>query len=420
MIIEFLINNNHNRHFIPGRAAGVKPGDALRLVREPSNAYDSNKVRIEGAAGEIIGGIPREGSARIAKEMDSGWKAAALLMKPEPYSHEALFVIAANVDAPAFEDLIALRRSEGASAQLQRGLSLIKIPDYVEEGIEWIGFAARAGHEEAKAVLQSLFYDLTPRYLKTGRKGESTVGRWSLVYWCDLLANVGYPDAQFVLAQLRLQGTHHREHFNRAVILLRAAATLWHKGAQGHLDFLGRGGELPDEILLLTGIKRRRESVEKYLDALGALPADFPEGQFALGCYLLNDLRNAQESIGLIGTAAKAGLREAVEYLRKLYLDNSVHLKKRSELSWCEIFADAGQPEACFDLAQFYFLGIEVRKDIDRGIALLRSAALKGHLKSQQRLAFLYEVGDGVTKDTQQAEYWRMMSECRSTTKPSS
>jgi len=56
----------------PAAASSVSPGDALRLVREPDNPHDALAVRIDDAAGEKIGYVPRALNADLAALLDAG------------------------------------------------------------------------------------------------------------------------------------------------------------------------------------------------------------------------------------------------------------------------------------------------------------------------------------------------------------
>jgi len=49
----------------------MKVGDALTLVREPANPYDSNAVRVDWN-GHQLGYIPRAENEAIARQMDRG------------------------------------------------------------------------------------------------------------------------------------------------------------------------------------------------------------------------------------------------------------------------------------------------------------------------------------------------------------
>jgi hypothetical protein len=62
----------------------MKVGDALILVREPGNLYDSNAVRVEWN-GHELGYIPRADNAAVARQMDRGNKLAARITKLTTY-----------------------------------------------------------------------------------------------------------------------------------------------------------------------------------------------------------------------------------------------------------------------------------------------------------------------------------------------
>ncbi len=56
----------------PEAVSSVAPGGPLSLVREPDNPHDALAVRIDNAAGEKIGYVPRALNADIAALLDAG------------------------------------------------------------------------------------------------------------------------------------------------------------------------------------------------------------------------------------------------------------------------------------------------------------------------------------------------------------
>ena len=54
----------------------MKRGDALTLVREPSNAHDPNAVRLEWR-GRMLGYVPRKDNVDLARQMDHGARVVA-------------------------------------------------------------------------------------------------------------------------------------------------------------------------------------------------------------------------------------------------------------------------------------------------------------------------------------------------------
>ena len=66
-------------HYCRGNVHGLNSGELLRLVREPTNPYDSNAVRVETPEGILVGRIPRELAPSLAKDMDAGLAAHAVI-----------------------------------------------------------------------------------------------------------------------------------------------------------------------------------------------------------------------------------------------------------------------------------------------------------------------------------------------------
>lgn len=60
----------------------LRRGDALTLVREPTNPYDANAVRVEWR-GLKLGYIPRAQNAAVARQMDGGAALQARVSKLE-------------------------------------------------------------------------------------------------------------------------------------------------------------------------------------------------------------------------------------------------------------------------------------------------------------------------------------------------
>lgn len=58
----------------------MKVGDTLTLVREPSNPYDGNAVRVDWN-GRQLGYIPRTENAAVARQMDRGNKLEARITR---------------------------------------------------------------------------------------------------------------------------------------------------------------------------------------------------------------------------------------------------------------------------------------------------------------------------------------------------
>lgn len=62
----------------------MQVGDALTLVREPHNAYDSNAVRVEWRTHKL-GYVPRTDNRAVAHHMDRGGQVEARISKLQPH-----------------------------------------------------------------------------------------------------------------------------------------------------------------------------------------------------------------------------------------------------------------------------------------------------------------------------------------------
>jgi hypothetical protein len=125
------------------------------------------------------------------------------------------------------------------------------------------------------------------------------------------------------------------------------------------------------------------------------------ELHFVLAKHLLAEPERNLDGIHFLGYAALNGHSEAKKLVDKLYLEDT-------NGEWTYSLAQAGHAEAQYRQADEYFW--RKRSDIPRAVKYWRLAAEQGHLRSQQRLALLYEIGDGVPKDPEQATYWRGMA----------
>jgi HIRAN domain-containing protein len=64
----------------------MKPGDRLRLLREPANPHDANAVRIEWN-GLMLGYVPRKDNPDLARQMDYGAAVEARITALQPASN---------------------------------------------------------------------------------------------------------------------------------------------------------------------------------------------------------------------------------------------------------------------------------------------------------------------------------------------
>src|SRR5437899_3562627 len=68
--------------------------------------------------------------------------------------------------------------------------------------------------------------------------------------------------------------------------------------------------------------------------------------------------------------------------------------------------ADAGDPEAQYQLASLYWDGKEVDQDRNEALKWYQLAAQHGHPDAQVKVAEVYEMGQGVSQDYLRASQW--------------
>jgi len=73
-----------NYHQAPEVWRGMRVGDALRLAREPDNAYDAQAVRVEWR-GHKLGYVPRAQNTALAWAMDRGEILDARVSRLQPH-----------------------------------------------------------------------------------------------------------------------------------------------------------------------------------------------------------------------------------------------------------------------------------------------------------------------------------------------
>jgi HIRAN domain len=70
-------------HFDALQADDAAPGSALRLVRDPENAFDANAVAVETAGGVRLGFVGREPAAELAPRLDAGEQLSAIVLREQ-------------------------------------------------------------------------------------------------------------------------------------------------------------------------------------------------------------------------------------------------------------------------------------------------------------------------------------------------
>lgn len=84
MLVQSSLLAGFNYHQAPEVWRGMRVGDALRLEREPDNAWDGRAVRVEWQ-GHMLGYVPRAQNAALAWAMDRGEPVGARVSRLQPH-----------------------------------------------------------------------------------------------------------------------------------------------------------------------------------------------------------------------------------------------------------------------------------------------------------------------------------------------
>ena len=284
----------------------------------------------------------------------------------------------------------------------------------------WYEAAARAGDPEAQGGLG--------RLLAGSLDGE--VQAQSLV-WQLQAAQQGFAPAQLGAAQ----ALHGDVQTMRAALLRRAACAgqveaqyqwgcclaqglgcvtqqeqavdWWGQAAQsGHVE---AATEFGSALLVGDGVAADAAAARHWLEfAAGAGSA---KAQWQLGglyvrgqCGLPQDLTQA---FAWCQKAADQGFAPALATLGVLY----ERIGKPENAYQCLVqAADAGDPEAQYNLALLWRNGNGVKKDLERAFSYFEKAAQQGVASAQARVALAYGMGEGVARDAIEAHKWLLLA----------
>ncbi len=162
--------------------------------------------------------------------------------------------------------------------------------------------------------------------------------------------------------------------------------------------------ELKRQVITLSSrmekvVRAKADAGSIHPENVSAPKPEYAPLQFFLGKYLLEQSDRYWLGIHYCGYAALNGHSEARQLIADLY-----ETDEHEEHTYT--FAQAGHPEAQYKVGLKYFLR---RRDPQprRALKYWKWAAAQGHLNAQKRLAFVYETGDGVPKESEAAAYWR-------------
>ena len=91
---------------------------------------------------------------------------------------------------------------------------------------------------------------------------------------------------------------------------------------------------------------------------------------------------------------------------RTIYGYDGATKNYKEAYSWCKKGANAGNNSSQTLLAELYYLGNYVKKNLSKSFQLYKTAAESNHMHAQYILYFMYSRGQGTNKDDALAQYW--------------
>lgn len=228
-------------------------------------------------------------------------------------------------------------------------------------------------------------------------------------------ARQGNPQAQLKLGKKLMGAVERREgeedpipeiqesfyDKKQAAIWLRKAANHGNAEAQYYLGY----------CLSLMNVGEEDESVQKEILGLyeKAAKAGFVKAQVALAQEL-----EAQEWRQEYSSEIEDefdGSEEDQDWWVKAAQNGDAHAQMRmGTYEWLSKAAQQGCLDACKQLAECYFEGIGVARNVSKGVEWLTTAANAGSGVAAHELAYRYYKGEGVEQDYKKAVYWYSIS----------
>lgn len=140
-----------------------------------------------------------------------------------------------------------------------------------------------------------------------------------------------------------------------------------------------------------------------------AAQAGLPDAQF-LWATLVDGEGQAQlaECLHWLGKSARSGYVAAKQSIAQKFNDLIPEQFSMSEERWLELFANAGLPDALFELGQIRYCNAFSKGAVVDAVSLFARAAFAGHDRALERLATCFLLGDGVPKDPEFAKVLRV------------
>ena len=213
------------------------------------------------------------------------------------------------------------------------------------------------------------------------------------------MADQSDPETQFVLGVCLKSGMGVNRDAERALSLLTRAASAGHVEAMLMVGCMHQMGE--DAVLDYGAAKMW---YEKAL-SLGEMRALVCLG----GLYVsgLGVARDPERAVAMYRRAADAGDGQAQCLLGQCYMSGlGVRKDLDAAVDWLKRAAKQDYLEAFFHLGGIHYQWGTSHRNLPQAFEDFHYAAEKGHLIAQYNLAVMYELGEAVPRDLEQAVYW--------------
>ncbi len=168
-------------------------------------------------------------------------------------------------------------------------------------------------------------------------------------------------------------------------------------------------------LLLMSGrnVERDKTKADEYMRK--AAEAGNASAQFNWGQILISDNpgeKGLKLALPFYEKAAEQGLADAQYAVAQLYVAVSdvPQEKKAKARVWLERAAKAGFDTAQLDMGIWLVNGVGGERNFDEGFHWLRTAALRGNVVAQNKLAHLYVNALGTRPDPVEAAKWYVLS----------
>ncbi|WP_342618990.1 hypothetical protein [Rhodoferax sp. GW822-FHT02A01] len=306
-------------------------------------------------------------------------------------------------------------------ARAQLALARLSEAAGLPDVFKWYLSAAKAGLPQAQFALGQLYLytssgmqdplESLDLWMQAARQEHpqalAALGHWMLSDTRELgllalrkAAQLGEPQAQFLLGQQLEQGKTRSQHGDTALEWYEKAAHQGHAGGQcalGVAYLRGKGVAKNFKVALQWLLKAAEQGDARAQWNLGALYAAGADG-------LTRDLKLAFQ---WFQRSADQGFVAASSNLGILYALTG--LPERAVAEWKKA-AMQEDPEAQYNLALAYTKGEGVEKDEIQALSLLGRAAELGVVAAQSRLGLMYVTGEGAALDPIEGHKWLFLA----------